>query len=52
VERLVRPQALAAQSHLTWEAVQDPLPPFQLADIHGKTWQLADLEGKVVFLNF
>jgi predicted Zn-dependent protease len=45
-------QALATQSHLTWETVQDPLPPFKLADLHGKTWQLADLKGKVVFLNF
>jgi len=47
-----RADALAAQSHLTWENAQDPLPPFQLADLHGKTWQLADLKGKVVFLNF
>jgi thiol-disulfide isomerase/thioredoxin len=23
-----------------------------LTDLHGKTWQLADLKGKVVFLNF
>ncbi len=45
-------QALATQSHLTWETVQDPLPPFKLADLHGKTWQPADLKGKVVFLNF
>jgi hypothetical protein len=45
-------QALATKSHLIWETAQDPLPPFKLADIHGKTWQLADLKGKVVFLNF
>ena len=47
-----RADAIAAQRHLTWETVQDPLPPFQLADLQGKTWQLADLKGKVVFLNF
>jgi hypothetical protein len=47
-----RADAVAAQRHLTWESVQDPLPPFHLADLHGKTWQLADLKGKVVFLNF
>jgi AhpC/TSA family len=47
-----RANALANQSHLTWETAQDPLPPFQLTDMKGKTWQLADLKGKVVFLNF
>ena len=46
-----RADAITAQSHLTWENVQDPLPPFQLADLKGKTWQPADLKGKVVFLN-
>jgi len=47
-----RADAIAAQNHLTWESVQDPLPPFQLADLQGKTWQPSDLKGKVVFLNF
>ena len=47
-----RADAIAAQSHLTWENTTDPLPAFQLADLQGKTWQLADLKGKVVFLNF
>ncbi len=47
-----RADAVVAQRHLTWESVQDPLPPFQLADLQGKTWRLADLKGKVVFLNF
>lgn len=47
-----RADAIANQSHLSWEAAQDPLPPFQLTDLQGKTWQLADLKGKVVFLNF
>jgi hypothetical protein len=47
-----RANALANQSRLTWETAQEPLPAFKLTDIHGKTWQLADLKGKVVFLNF
>jgi hypothetical protein len=47
-----RAAALVNQTHLTWETAQDPLPPFQLTDLQGKTWQLADLKGKVVFLNF
>jgi hypothetical protein len=47
-----RADALWNQTHLTWESAQDPLPPFQLTDLQGKTWQDADLKGKVVFLNF
>jgi len=47
-----RADALVAQRHLTWETVQEPLPPFQLADLQGKTWQSADLRGKILFLNF
>jgi hypothetical protein len=47
-----RADALASQSHLSWENAQDPLPPFQLTDLQGKTWRVADLKGKVVFLNF
>jgi len=47
-----RAAAVENESHLTWETAQDPLPPFQLTDLQGKTWQLADLKGKVVFLNF
>jgi len=43
---------LASQTHLEWETAQDPLAPFRLTDLHGKTWQLADLKGKVVILNF
>jgi hypothetical protein len=47
-----RANELANQSHLEWETAQDLLPPFRLIDLHGKTWQLEDLKGKVVFLNF
>jgi hypothetical protein len=47
-----RADALAAQRQLTWETVNEALPPFQLTDLQGKTWQPADLRGKVAFLNF
>ncbi len=47
-----RADALANKATLTWETSSDPLPPFQLTDLKGKTWQIADLKGKVVFLNF
>ncbi|MFH1218003.1 MAG: TlpA disulfide reductase family protein [Pseudomonadota bacterium] len=33
-------------------AVDQPAPDFSLKDIQGKTWNLADLRGKVVFVNF
>jgi hypothetical protein len=47
-----RPAAeLAAKSTLTWQESNEPLPAFEIADIKGKTWQLADLRGKVVLLN-
>jgi peroxiredoxin len=29
-----------------------PAPDFALADVSGRTWQLSDLKGKVVFVNF
>jgi len=29
-----------------------PSPNFQLTDIKGKDWQLSDLQGKIVFINF
>ncbi|MHB8811301.1 MAG: TlpA family protein disulfide reductase [Desulfobulbaceae bacterium] len=32
--------------------VGQPAPTFTLTDLHGKNWRLADLKGKVVFLNF
>jgi len=44
--------ALAQRATLTWEEANLPLPSFQLTDLHGKTWQVADLKGKVTFLNF
>jgi len=47
-----RADALAAVAALTWEDANQPLPSFELADLHGKTWSTANLKGKVTFLNF
>lgn len=47
-----RAQALASQATLTWEDANQPLPSFEIADLGGKTWNLASLKGKVTFLNF
>jgi hypothetical protein len=47
-----RADALANQSGLTWEDASQPLPSFELADLSGKTWNMAALKGKVTFLNF
>jgi tetratricopeptide (TPR) repeat protein len=43
---------LANRATLTWQEVHEPLPAFELADLHDKTWNLAALKGKTVFLNF
>ncbi len=47
-----RADALANLAALTWEDVNQPLPTFELADLSGKTWNLAALKGKTTFLNF
>ncbi len=47
-----RADALANQSGLTWEDANLPLPSFELADLNGRTWNVAALKGKVTFLNF
>ena len=47
-----RADALANQATLTWEDANAPLEAFELADLSGKTWNLAALKGKVTFLNF
>jgi hypothetical protein len=47
-----RADALANQAGLTWEDANLPLPAFELADLSGKTWNVASLKGKVTFLNF
>jgi len=47
-----RANELALSAALIWENTNLPLPAFELADLQGKTWQLANLKGKVTFLNF
>ncbi len=34
-----------------WEKAEKPLPPFELADLSGRTWRLKSLEGKSVLIN-
>jgi thiol-disulfide isomerase/thioredoxin len=36
---------------LTWDSKNMPLPDFDLTDLKGRNWKLADLKGKVVFIN-
>ncbi|MGC8760867.1 MAG: redoxin domain-containing protein [Bryobacteraceae bacterium] len=34
-----------------WEKPSKALPPFELPDLSGRTWKLAELEGKAVLIN-
>ena len=43
---------LGQQATLTWEDANQPLATFELADLSGKTWNVAALKGKTTFLNF
>ena len=47
-----RADALANQVTLSWEDANEPLATFELADLSGKTWNMASLKGKTTFLNF
>jgi hypothetical protein len=47
-----RADALANQANLSWEDANQPLAAFELADLSGKTWNVASLKGKTTFLNF
>ena len=47
-----RADALANQATLSWEDSNQPLASFELADLSGKTWNMAALQGKTTFLNF
>jgi hypothetical protein len=47
-----RADALATMATLTWEDANQPLATFELADLSGKTWNLAAVKGKTTFLNF
>ncbi len=35
----------------TWDTKSTPLPDFDLTDLQGRNWKLADLKGKVAFIN-
>ena len=41
-------QALAESG---WQKPTKPMPPFELADLSGKTWRLKALEGRAVLIN-
>src|SRR6266567_5974756 len=47
-----RANELARSVTLGWDDANEPLPPFELADLNGKSWTLESLKGKVTFLNF
>jgi len=41
----------ASPALLGWDSTADALPPFKLNDLSGRTWSLADLSGKTLFIN-
>jgi len=43
---------LMSQLPETWETASQALPEFDLPDLNGKTWNLAALSGKTVFVDF
>src|SRR5262249_3527768 len=45
-----KPKAAEATER-RWEKPKNPLPAFTLADMGGKTWKLANLEGKTLLIN-
>ena len=47
-----RANELAQSVVLRWEDANEPLAPFELVDLNGKTWSSESLRGKVTFLNF
>ena len=47
-----RANELARSVTLRWDDANEPLAPFELADLNGKSWTAESLKGKVTFLNF
>jgi hypothetical protein len=47
-----RANELARSVTLHWEDANEPLAPFELADLNGNLWSVESLRGKVTFLNF
>ena len=43
--------ATEAAEAATWDSKNQTLPDFALTDLQGKSWKLADLKGKVAFIN-
>jgi len=43
--------ATEAAEAATWDSKRQALPDFALTDMQGKSWKLADLKGKVAFIN-
>lgn len=48
-EAAKKPSEVAAAA--TWDAKNTPLPDFDLTDLQGRKWRLADLKGKTAFIN-
>ena len=42
---------LAAAENASWDSKNTALPAFDLTDLQGRKWSLADLKGKVAFIN-
>ena len=40
----------AAATALTWSKMDKALPPFELGDLKGATWRLADFKGKATLV--
>ena len=43
---------LATAEPAAWDSKNTALPEFDLTDLEGRKWTLADLKGKVAFINF
>jgi thiol-disulfide isomerase/thioredoxin len=43
---------VASAELATWDSKNTVLPEFDLTDLEGRKWSLADLKGKVAFINF
>ena len=46
-----RGASTAAAAEANWTKPNKPLLDFALADLEGRTWRLADLKGRVTFVN-
>jgi thiol-disulfide isomerase/thioredoxin/tetratricopeptide (TPR) repeat protein len=51
VEAAASRPRVAEVSAFGWATVERKLPAFDLADLHGQKWTLADLRGKVTLIN-